>query len=405
VVSSPSILPGNFYLYWLAQATSKFGDPITLIALAALAYRVTGSALVTTLAVMVATVPQATIGFFGGSIADALGLRRSMIWCDFLRAVLIAMIPITLALGASLAVVFGLALGAALCASVFNPARVAIVPSLVPPDRLAASNSLVYASDRIVEILGAVIGGLLVASIGDAAFYIDALTFALSGALLLFVSSAEQLPRPHFSARRIVANTAEGVQFLRRHRLLRANTLFSLLAQLSVGVANGLLPVLIFRRFANADAQFGAQLFGVAEAAMATGAVAMGFAYATVARRRRKGRLLIVGWLGYGASLVGIAFAPSFEVLLATLVAAGVLNVMFFVPNVTISQELTPSGMRGRVFGARMSLLSLSWLPIVLFAGGLADVVDVAVLIGAAGAFTVLVALVASRVPAVADVP
>lgn len=405
MVSLPSILPANFYLYWLAQATSKFGDPITLIALAALAYRVTGSALVTTLAVMVATVPQATIGFFGGSIADALGLRRSMIWCDFLRAVLIAMIPIALALGASLAVVFGLALGAALCASVFNPARVAIVPSLVPPERLAASNSLVYASDRIVEILGAVIGGLLVASIGDAAFYIDALTFAFSGALLLFVRSPEQLSRPRFSARRIVANTAEGVQFLRRHRLLRANTLFSLLAQLSVGVANGLLPVLIFRRFANADAQFGAQLFGVAEAAMATGAVAMGFAYAKVARRQRKGRLLIVGWLGYGASLVAIAFAPSFEVLLTTLVAAGVLNVMFFVPNVTISQELTPSGMRGRVFGARMSLLSLSWLPIVLFAGGLADVVDVAVLIGAAGAFTVLVALVASRVPAVADVP
>lgn len=405
MVSSPSILPGNFYLYWLAQATSKFGDPITLIALAALAYRLTGSALVTTLAVMVATVPQATIGFFGGSIADALGLRRSMIWCDFLRAVLIAMIPIALALGASLAIVFGLALGAALCASVFNPARVAIVPSLVPPERLAASNSLVYASDRVVEILGAVIGGLLVASIGDAAFYIDALTFAVSGALLLFVNSPEQLSRPRFSARRIVANTVDGVQFLRRHRLLRANTLFSLLAQLSVGVANGLLPVLIFRRFANADAQFGAQLFGVAEAAMAVGAVAMGFVYAKVARRQRKGRLLIVGWLGYGASLVGIAFAPTFEVLLATLVAVGILNVMFFVPNVTISQELTPPGMRGRVFGARISLLSLSWLPIVLFAGGLADVVDVAVLIGAAGAFTVLVALVASRIPAVADVP
>jgi len=264
---------------------------------------------------------------------------------------------------------------------------------------------LVYASDRVVEILGAVIGGLLVASIGDAAFYIDALTFALSGALLLLVRSSEQLSRPSFNVRRVVANTAEGLQFLRRNRLLRANTLFSLLAQLSVGVANGLLPVLIFRRFANTDAQFGAQLFGVAEAAMATGAVAMGLVYAKVARGQRKGRLLIIGWLGYGASLVGIALSPTFEVLLAALVAAGVLNVMFFVPNVTISQEQTPSGMRGRVFGARISLLSLSWLPIVLFAGGLADVVDVSVLIGAAGAFTVLVALVASRVPAVADVP
>ncbi len=103
--------------------------------------------------------------------------------------------------------------------------------------------------------------------------------------------------------------------------------------------------------------------------------------------------------------MLGVATSPTFEVLLATLVAVGVLNVMFFVPNVTISQELTPPELRARVFGARISLLSLSWLPIVLFAGGLADVVDVSVLIGAAGAFTVLVAVVASRVPAVADVP
>ena len=190
VLKSTETPPNSFPLYWLAQATSKFGDPITLIALAALAYRVTGSALVTTLAVMVATVPQATIGFFGGAIADAVGLRRSMIWCDFLRAFLIAMIPIALALGFPLAVIFGLALGAALCASVFNPARIAIMPSIVPPQRLAASNSLVYASDRVVEILGAVVGGLLVASIGDAAFYVDALTFALSGALLLFLRSS-----------------------------------------------------------------------------------------------------------------------------------------------------------------------------------------------------------------------
>ena len=397
--------PNSFPLYWLAQATSKLGDPITLIALVALAYRVTGSALMTTLAVMVATLPQATIGFFGGAIADAVGLRRAMIWCDFLRALFIGMIPIGLAVGFPLAVTFGLALSAALCGSVFNPARVAILPSIVPPERLAASNSLVYASDRVVEIFGAVLGGLLVASIGDAAFYVDALTFLVSGALLLLVRSSEQTARPTFDPRHLWASAIEGVRFLGRHRLLRANTVFSLLAQLSVGVSNGLLPVLIFRRFAKDDSQRGAQLFGEAEAAMAIGAVAMSLLYARMARHQRKGRLLILGWLGYGVALLGVATSPTFETLLATLVAVGVLNVMFFVPNVTISQELTPPELRARVFGARISLLSLSWLPIVLFAGGLADVVDVSVLIGAAGAFTVLVAVVASRVPAVADVP
>ena len=395
----------RFTFYWAAQAASRFGDPITLIALAALAYRLTGSALITTLAVVVTTLPQATVGFFGGAIADALGLRRAMIICDVLRAILVGLIPVVVALSSSLALAFGLAFAAALCASVFNPARVAIVPSLVPPHRLASSNSLVHASDRVAEILGAVAGGLLVASMGDAAFYVDALTFAVSAALLAFVHPSDQPFRAPFAPGRLWESAVDGVRYLMRHPVLRVNTVVSLLAQPSVAIANGLFPVLVFRRFADGDAELGAQRFGIAEAALAAGAVAMGLVYARVSGRQRKGRLLILGWLGYGAALIAVAVVPAFELLLLVLVIVGVMNVMFFVPNVTIAQELTPPAMRGRVFGARISLLSLSWLPIVLFAGGLADVVDVSVLIGAAGAFTVLVAVVASRIPAVADVP
>lgn len=395
----------GFGFYWAAQAASRFGDPITLVALAALAYRLTGSALVTTLAVVVTTLPQATFGFFGGAIADALGLRRAMIVCDVLRALLVGMIPVAMALSGSLALAFGLAFAAALCASVFNPARVAIVPSLVPPHRLASSNSLVYSSDRVAEILGAVAGGLLVASIGDAAFYVDALTFAVSAALLAFVHPSDQPVRTPFVPGRLWAAAGDGVRFLVRHDVLRLNTVVSLLAQLSGGIANGLFPVLIFRRFADGDADLGAQRFGIAEAALAAGAVAMGLIYARLAGHQRKGRLLILGWLGYGGALIGVSVAPTFELLLAALVLVGVMNVMFFVPNVTIAQELTPPAMRGRVFGARISLLNLSWLPMVLLAGALADLVDVSFLIGAAGAFTLFVALVATRIPAVADVP
>lgn len=354
---------------------------------------------------VVTTLPQATVGFFGGAIADALGLRRAMILCDLLRAILVGLIPVAMAVGGSLAFAFGLAFAAALCASVFNPARVAIVPSLVPPHRLASSNSLVYASDRVAEILGAVAGGLLVASIGDAAFYVDALTFAASAALLVLVHPSDQPVRAPFAPSRLWASALDGVRFLLRHDVLRTNTVVSLLAQLSSGIANGLFPVLIFRRFAGGDADLGAQRFGMSEAAIAAGAVAMGLLYARIAGRQRKGRLLILGWLGYGAALIGVSVAPTFELLLAVLVVVGVMNVTFVVPNMTISQELTPPAMRGRVFGARLSLLNLSWLPMILFAGAAADVMDVALLIGAAGAFTLAVALVASRIPAVADVP
>ncbi|HET8568328.1 MAG TPA: MFS transporter [Candidatus Limnocylindria bacterium] len=401
--SSAGALGGaNFSVFWLAQTISRFGDPITLIALAAATYRLTASAFLTSVAVLVATLPQATVGFIGGAVADALGLRRAMVLCDVARAVLIAAIPLTFAFGLPLAVAFLLVFLAAVCASVFNPARVAIVPALVPAPRLAASNSLVYATDRTVEIIGALAAGALVATFGDGAFYVDALTFLLSAVLLARVQVVEPAPR-RVSVGRVWADALDGLGFIRRNAPLYANTVISLVAQLSIPVFNGLLPVLIFRRFAGGDAMLGARDFGIAEAALAAGAVLMGVAYARISARP-KGRLLIAGWAAYGALLMLVAAAPSLPVLIGVLVLAGVANVLFYVPNVTISQQITPPELRGRVFGARISLLSLSWLPVVIVSGALADVIPAEALIGAAGAFTLLVALVALRIPIVRDI-
>ncbi len=166
----------NFALFWIAQVISRFGDPITLIALTFVTYRATGSALWTALAVVIATIPNALFSLFGGAIADALGARRAMLWCDVLRVAFIAAVPVLIEAGAPLAVVFFLVFLAGICGAIFNPARVAIVPALLTPDRLPAANSLVYGSDRAVEIGGALAAGVLVATFGTGAFYADALS-------------------------------------------------------------------------------------------------------------------------------------------------------------------------------------------------------------------------------------
>ena len=402
--ATPALRSPNFALFWVAQAISRFGDPITVIALAAVTYQVTRSALHTSIAVLVATLPQATFGFFAGPIADALGFRRAMIAADLARAVLIGAIPFALAAGAPLAVAYALVLGAALCGAVFSPARVSLVPALLKPEQLVSGNAAVYATDRTVEILGAVVGGLLVASIGVAVFYVDALTFALSAVLLLRVSVREPAPRG-VSWRGVTSDAKEGLRAIRDSSVLLANTAFSLIAQLCIPVLNGLLPVLVFRRFAASDAELGATLFGFAEAGIASGAVIGTFVLARASRALGKGKLVVWGFAICGASLLAAALAPTFEMLFAALVVTGVTNVLFFVPNLAIFQERAPANIRGSVIGARISLLSLSWLPIVLLSGALADVVDVSLLIGVAGAFTLAVALLGSRLRVLTDVP
>ena len=401
---APALRSPNFLLFWVAQAISRFGDPMTLIGLAAITYQLTGSALYTSIAVLVATLPQATFGFFAGAIADAIGYRRAMIAADALRAVLIGSVPIVLSIGLPLAAAYVLVLLAGLCSAVFNPARVSLVPSLLGPDQLVSGNAAVHATDRTVEIVGAVVGGILVAAIGAAVFFVDALTFAMAALVMTRVRVTEARPR-RISWSRTAREGREGLRAIGNSTVLFANTIFSLVAQLSVPVLNGLLPVLVFRRFAAGNAEFGVALFGFAEAGIACGAVLGSLYLGRLSRSASKGRLVISGFAMCGASLIAAAVAPTFELLLAALLVTGFANVLFFVPNIAISQQLAPPDSRGAVIGARISLLSLSWLPIVLLSGALGDRVDVSLLIGTAGAFTVAVALVGSRFRVLTEVP
>ncbi len=389
----------NFARLWAAQVVSSFGDKITFFALAYVSWQVTNSALVTTIAFATSIFPHAIFGFFAGAVADAFGHRRAMVACDLLRAGLIGSIPLLLALSAPLPAIYVLVFIAAMCAAVFNPARLAVVPDLVPPSQLGASNSMVNASDRTVEIGGSVIAGVVVAALGAFAFYVDAATFLVSAALLLRIDRAEAAPRG-VSWIRLWRDALDGVGWLARHPVLRNNTIVSLIAQLSIPVLNGLTPVLVFREYG-----LGPEQLGFAEAALALGAVGTGLTLPVVFGRRPKGNYVIAGFAAWGAALIGIGLAPSFGLALVLFAVAGVTNVLFFVSNVTIAQQVTPSEMRARVFGARGALLNLTWLPIVLGIGALADSTSASLLIAAAGTLSVATAVIGALVPSVRDAP
>lgn len=395
----------DFRIFWLAQAVSRFGDPVTLIALVAVTYQRTQSALLTALAVVIATVPTAIFGFFAGVVGDALGNRRAMLLSDVARVFLIGAVPIFLSLDVPLVVAYACVFCAAIFSAIFNPARIAIIPQLVAPADLASANATVAATDRTVEILGALAAGFLVATVGSAAFFFDAATFAISAVLLttLRIRAAEV---SLFRLSRLFADAAEGMRFLFMEPILRTNTIFSLAAQLALPVANGLTPVYLVRRFANGDPEFGAALFGVAEAALAAGAVAAGLTLPEYMKDFRKGQLLVAGFASYGFLLVLLGVAPSLLPAMVIFFLMGVANVIFVVPNITISQEVTPPELRARVFGARIALLNLSWLPIIVISGVLADRVDSGLLIAIAGLTTLGAALFAARfVPSVSQVP
>ena len=392
----------NFAFFWAAQAVSRFGDPITLIALTYVTYRATQSALATALAVLIATVPTALFSFFGGAIADAAGHRRVMLIADVVRAIGLALVPLLVGLNAPLAFVFATVFVSGICSAVFNPARVSMVPTLLGEEHLARGNSLVYATDRAVEIAGGLAGGILVAAIGSSAFFVDAATFALSAMLLSRVAVLERSRRLTWP--RIFSEAKEGLSLLRRSAVLWSNTVFSLAAQVSNPIINGLTPAFIIQRFAGNDPGVGAVQYGISEAAIAGGAVLGSAVLPRYAPRLRKGQLLVFGFGATGALVLLIALSNSFAVTVVLFALLGVANVAFYVPTVTILQEKTAPATRARVLGARIALTNLSWLPLIFVGGALADIFGPALLIAVAGSVTLAAALVGSRVRAVYDV-
>jgi MFS family permease len=396
------IRSANFAFFWLAQVISRFGDPITLVALVYVTYRATQSALWTAVAVAITIVPNALFSLFGGAIADALGPRRAMLWCDIVRVPLIAVVPVLLAMNMPLAIIFFAVFVAGIAGAVFGPARGALVPALLTRDRLAAGNSLVFASDRAVEIGGALAGGVLVATIGENAFYVDALTFGLSAVLLSRVVVQEPTGKMRWSG--VIANAFDGLRFLRKSTILWANTLFSLSAQVANPIINSLTPVFLIRRFAEGDPVTGAVLYGAAEAAIAFGAVLGSTLLPRYVSGFRKGRLLIAGFAATGLVIVLIALAPTFAVAAILFGVLGITNVLFYVPTVTILQEGTPTEMTARVFGARIALTNLSWVPAIFLGGVLGDAIGVELLLALAGGLTLATALVGAFLPVIRDV-
>jgi MFS family permease len=392
----------NFAFFWAAQVISRFGDPITLVALTYVTYAATKSALLTAVAVLIATIPTALFSFFGGAIADALGHRRAMLLTDIVRATVLFLVPLLVAVNAPLALVFAAVFAAGMCSAVFNPARVSLLPTLLDAAHLPRGNSLVYATDRAVEIAGGLAGGLLVATIGTTAFFVDATTFALSAMLLSRVAVVER-SRPLTWAQ-LWREAREGLDLLRRSAMLWSNTIFSLAAQVSNPIVNGLTPAFVIQRFANGDASIGAALYGISEAAIAFGAVVGSALLPTYLARVRKGRLLVLGFSTSGLVIVLIAMSPNFALALLLFGVLGLANVIFYVPTVTILQQGTEAGTRARVFGARIALTNLSWLPLIFVGGALADMFGPATLIAVAGAATLAAALVGSRVRQIYDV-
>ena len=379
----------SFLLLWAGQFISQIGDRLAALALPWLVYTTTGSALGTGAVFALYTLPYVLFGAFAGVAVDRFDKRRLMIATDLIRAALVLAVPFVA--DRSLPAVFVLSFAISTAAVFFDPAKLAILPEIVPPGRLLRANSLLSTGENLTEILGWALAGALLASVSTAAaFELDAITFAVSAvALTLMRYRAPARAAAERSARAFWHEMREGFSFLRHDRGLRANTIMILVCVAGLGAS---YPLTFLLAVDVLDGGTGA--FGALEAVVGAGYLAGSLAVLAFAPRVRKGRLMIGGLALMGGCLALVASAGSVWTAAIPFAVFGMANAAALIAVDTYMQEVVPQGMRGRVLGMRFTLTQGMYALSVLMGSALAGIVDVRMLFVVAGAIVVASALV-----------
>ena len=172
----------EFRALWFSVILSQAGDRLALVALTLLVFDRTRSPLLAALVYAAGYLPWVIGGLFLADLADRYPRRSVMVFCDAVRAVLVAVMVLPgMPIGALVALLFT----ATMFAPPFDSARASITPDILQGERYVLGTAVIQTTFLAGQVLGAVGGGVAVAFIGvRPALLIDAATFVLSGLLV-----------------------------------------------------------------------------------------------------------------------------------------------------------------------------------------------------------------------------
>ncbi|MFJ6407323.1 MFS transporter [Streptomyces hydrogenans] len=308
-------------LRWLgAYTASTLGDSVYYLALSWAAVS-SGSPAQAGLVMTVSAVPRALLMLVGGVIADRLGPRRVVIASDAVRCLAtLGLAAILFLASPGLWVLAAVALVFGTVDALFLPAVGALPPRIADRDQLARVQGMRGLAYRMGAVLGSPLGGLAVALGGSAtAFTVAGVLFALSLPLLCALK-LRPLPADERTDGTALRDLADGLRYLRRHRVLGPLMIVVLLADLGfVGPLNVGLALLAQQRGWGASG-IGWILFG-----FGTGAGAASLLLTVRGRVPRAGA--VMGWsMALGALSIGaLAFVPQLPAAVLVAVLVGLL--------------------------------------------------------------------------------
>jgi MFS transporter, DHA3 family, macrolide efflux protein len=314
----PPVRRDRMVLTWVVGvAVSAFGDSVWIVALAWTAAHTLEPALAGAV-IGAEMLPQAVLVLLGGVVADRWDPRKVLIAGQVARALVLVLGALAWQAGYDgAATLFVIAFSFGVAAGLTLPSGMSLIRQIVNPDDFGTVMGWNQVLGRVMRLLGAPTGGILVAAGGPAsAMLVDAGTFAVIALVLAIVVKARyRLPRAEHARWR--DSFTDGLGYLRRSPTARI--FVTGLTALNVFVS----PVVALGLALRVDGSaWGPSWLGIADGALAAGAIVGSLAairWQPVYGARAGFWALVVQ--GFGLAAVGV---PSIPTVLAGMVTVGV---------------------------------------------------------------------------------
>ncbi|HET6379698.1 MAG TPA: MFS transporter [candidate division Zixibacteria bacterium] len=344
----------DFALLTGGAFVSLLGDGFFSVALAWQVYQISNVPTALSVVGVAWTLPLVLFLLLGGVFTDRYDRRLLMIGADIVRAAAIGLMGIlSVADAIQLWHIMVLIAFVGIGDAFFNPASTAMVPDLLPEEKLPQANALNgLVRPLTVRLAGPAIGGFVIAVAGPgAAFLVDGASFLLSAAAIAAIRARPAVGAVAHGVRQTLVEVREGLVFVLANPWCWATLVAAMLSLLVfIGPMQVLLPYLVKNRLGLGPEALGS-IFAVGGVGSVLAAIWVG--------QRGLPRLRITAM--YACWSIGVAMFVGYGImdsLWHAFVVAFATAAFFEVGQIiwiTLLQTLVPRRLLGRV-------VSLDWL-------------------------------------------
>lgn len=385
----------NIILFLSSQTISLFGSSLVQYAIMWHITLTTESGIMMTLYIICGFIPTFILSPVAGVWADRYNRKILIVLADGLIAVATLILAILFLMGFdAIWMLFVIAAIRAFGTGIQTPAVGAILPQIVPKEKLTKVNGANGSIQAVIMFISPMVSAALLAMASiEMIFFIDVITAAIAIiTLLTFVKISVHEKATEKQTTSYFSDFKQGLQYVNNHAFLKKFFLFFAVFFVLMAPAAFLTPLQVTRSFGDDVWRLTA-----IEIAFSIGMMAGGGIIASWGGFSNKVKTCAFASVIMGVCTFALGVIPVFWIYLVFMGLFGVAMPIFNTPATVLLQEKIEEDYLGRVFGV-MGMISTSMMPLgMLIFGPIADIIRIEWLLLGTGVLIIVLAFLLGR--------